>query len=304
MAGPAAAESPLAGLGQAFAMIITSEIGDKTFFIAAILAMRHDRLTVFAGAFGSLLLMSVLSAAMGKVLPSLIPKKHTQFAAAVLFLIFGLKMLREGRGMNGSEKMDAEMQEAEEEIDVEEDDAVVDAAVDSVVWRERPIPIRQLEEGGPHSPSQAHRPNIFNGTALKNKTRLPSPKGRSRPRHYVQNGILRAKADIKRTCRNVLGPVLAQSFLLTFLAEWGDRSQIATIALAAAHSMYLVALGTAMGHACCTALAVIGGRWVSAKISIKHITLCGAVLFLLFAILYFIEAWFSTYGEEPASVHI
>ena len=35
-------------------MILISEIGDKTFFIAAIMAMRHSRATVFAGAVGAL----------------------------------------------------------------------------------------------------------------------------------------------------------------------------------------------------------------------------------------------------------
>lgn len=34
--------------------------------------------------------------------------------------------------------------------------------------------------------------------------------------------------------------------------------------------MYVVAFGTTVGHACCTALAVIGGRYVSTKISVKH----------------------------------
>ena len=33
-------------------MILVTEIGDKTFFIAAILAMRHGRLVVYAGAMG------------------------------------------------------------------------------------------------------------------------------------------------------------------------------------------------------------------------------------------------------------
>lgn len=33
----------------------------------------------------------------------------------------------------------------------------------------------------------------------------------------------------------LLGPVFVQAFVLTFLGEWGDRSQIATIALGAAH---------------------------------------------------------------------
>lgn len=35
-------------------MILVTEIGDKTFFIAAVLAMRYDRILVFAGAIGEL----------------------------------------------------------------------------------------------------------------------------------------------------------------------------------------------------------------------------------------------------------
>lgn len=33
-------------------MILATELGDKTFFIAAILAMKHGRLVVYAGAMG------------------------------------------------------------------------------------------------------------------------------------------------------------------------------------------------------------------------------------------------------------
>lgn len=44
-----------------FSVILVSEIGDKTFFIAAIMAMRHPRLTVFAGAISALAVMTILS---------------------------------------------------------------------------------------------------------------------------------------------------------------------------------------------------------------------------------------------------
>ena len=81
----------LHALSSAFLMIIASEIGDKTFLIAAIMAMRHPRLIVFAGAFGSLIVMSALSAAMGHLLPTLISRRWTTLAAAGLFLVFGVK---------------------------------------------------------------------------------------------------------------------------------------------------------------------------------------------------------------------
>ncbi|KAJ7168079.1 hypothetical protein C8R43DRAFT_983020 [Mycena crocata] len=264
MASTEPEESSFQALANSFFMIIASEIGDKTFLIAAILAMRHPRLVVFCGAFGSLVVMSILSAEMGHILPTLIPKKWTQAAAAGLFLVFGAKMLMEGRAMKaGNEKIREEMKEAEEEI--EGDDAVHEANGQS---RGDVIPLEDLEAG-----NGGHRSPV------------PATKTRS-----ITEGA-------RNFCSFFLGPVFVQAFILTFLGEWGDRSQIATIALGAAHNVYLVTLGTVIGHSCCTALAVIGGRYVSTKISVKHVTLGGAVLFLIFGVIYLYEA----FGRERST---
>lgn len=49
------------GFVAAFSMIVVSELGDKTFFISAILAMKYSRLIVYAGAVAALAGMHVLS---------------------------------------------------------------------------------------------------------------------------------------------------------------------------------------------------------------------------------------------------
>ncbi|KAG1841817.1 hypothetical protein DFJ58DRAFT_807685 [Suillus subalutaceus] len=254
------AEASLDVLVRSFMMIIFSEIGDKTFLIAAILAMRHPRFTVFAGAFGALFLMSMLSAALGHLLPTLIPRQWTQISAGILFLVFGSKMMMEARGMQGgNEKIQEEMKEAEEEIEGDEESG--DA-----------IPLERLEEG-------------------EGDTAPPPTYSRNRSKSL---GIAEG---VRNFCSLILGPVFVQAFVLTFVGEWGDRSQIATIALGAAHNVYLVTLGTVIGHTCCTALAVMGGRYVSTKISVKHVTLGGAVLFLIFGVIYLYDS-FATSAEE------
>jgi len=285
-------------LVQSFAMIIASEIGDKTFLIAAILAMRHPRGIVFAGAFGSLVVMSALSAALGHILPTLIPKKWTQVAAAVLFFVFGAKMLMEAREMKGgSGKIEEEMREAEEEI--EEDEAIADGT-GAVGANGRAIPLEEIEEGGRLSPVLPSHNRAANGHA--HSSRSPS---RSRQQKSQRTKITEGARNF---CSLFFGPVFVQAFVLTFLGEWGDRSQIATIALGAAHNIYVVTLGTVVGHSCCTALAVVGGRYISTKISVKHVTLGGSILFLLFGLIYFYEAFTSSsdyvsdYLVDPATI--
>jgi len=101
--------------------------------------------------------------------------------------------------------------------------------------------------------------------------------------------------SINNMAQYALSPVFVQAFVLTFLAEWGDRSQISTIVLAAAQSPVGVAIGAILGHALCTAGAVVGGQMVASKISAKNVTLAGAVLFLCFGVY---AVWELLYGSS------
>lgn len=83
--------------------------------------------------------------------------------------------------------------------------------------------------------------------------------------------------------------VLIQSFSLTFVAEWGDRTQFATIALAAANHPVGVVLGATLGHAACAAIAVACGKLIAGRISERWLTTVGGVLFVIFGLVAAVE---------------
>ena len=83
-------------------VIIVSELGDKTFFIAAIMAMANSRVTVFLAAISALIVMTLLSVFLG-LTTTVVPRSFTHYASIVLFLLFGLKMLWDARSMSGNE---------------------------------------------------------------------------------------------------------------------------------------------------------------------------------------------------------
>mmetsp|Transcript_128706 Transcript_128706/g.181553 ORF Transcript_128706/g.181553 Transcript_128706/m.181553 type:complete len:228 (-) Transcript_128706:117-800(-) len=194
---------------NSFLMILVTELGDKTFFIAALLAMRHDRLAVFFGSAGALAAMTALSATIGLVLPKLMPRKYTHWAAVALFVYFGLKLLWEA--------------------------------------------LQMLRSGSGSGPSEELE--------------------------EVEQSLKEESPKAKQTWA-----VAGQALTLTFLAEWGDRSQISTIALAAAKDPLGVTLGGIIGHSCCTSLAVLGGRVLAEHISERMVVTAGGVLFLCFAL--------------------
>ena len=68
-------------------IICLSHLHVCRFFIAAIMAMNYARLAVFGGAVGALAVMTVLSAALGFALPTLLPPSYTHFASAVRYFI-------------------------------------------------------------------------------------------------------------------------------------------------------------------------------------------------------------------------
>ena len=91
--------------------------------------------------------------------------------------------------------------------------------------------------------------------------------------------VSKADAEAKE---GVLSGIL-QTFSLIFVAEWGDRSMLATIALGAAQNPVGVFAGALLGHALATLIAVVGGSLMSERISERTVGITGGVLFLLFA---------------------
>jgi len=227
----------LEGFWSSLAMIIVSEIGDKTFFIAAILAMKHSRFIIWLGGAGALFVMTVMAVVFGSILLSIVAPEVTHYGAGILFLVFAAKLLWEGQQMKGGEASD-ELREVEEELrDKEKRDKLINAK---------------------RSP-----PDIELGDTLCGD----------------DDNEKRGKRDSSWTL-----PVLFNAFAMTFVSEIGDRSQITTIVLAAHKSPYGVMVGASLGHAICTGIAVVGGKFLASRISEKNVTLIGGALFLLFAI--------------------
>ena len=198
----------LAAFTASLLLITISELGDKTFFIGVILAMRYSQRIVFTGVIAALAAMTVLSVMLGQVV-SFLPEKYIHFGEIALFLGFGLKLIYDASQMP--------------------------VTSECVAAKEASVTVANSDSTSTISLS----PNLA---------------------------------------------ILSQAFMMTFLAEWGDRTQISTIALAASYPPVGVTVGAILGHSICTAIAVIGGKLIAGKISERVVTALGGILFLIFGI--------------------
>lgn len=111
------------GFFQAFSLVFVSEIGDKTFFMAGLLAMKTSKLVSFIGSIGALGIMTLISVVIGQTFHA-VPAGFADglplddIAAVVAFTFFGIKTLKDALDMEeGESVMDEELAEAEEEVE-------------------------------------------------------------------------------------------------------------------------------------------------------------------------------------------
>ena len=214
-----------------------SEIGDKTFFIAAILAMRSNKLTVFLGAISALAVMTVLSALLGFVVTTFIPREYTYYTCTAIMFLFGLKMLWEAWRMKANEGEETQ-REVEEELARRGSTPSLNTAGQSD------------EETGQMEELRSMNP-IPEETMMEDAA---SSKPEDKPKKKSLHVQIREKSWFGKKCVKIFR-VFSNTFAMTFLAEWGDRSQLATIVMAGINDVSGVCVGGVLGHFICTGLA-------------------------------------------------
>lgn len=200
------------GLTASFLLVLASEIGDKTFFISALLSMKYSRVLVLIGTMIALGSMTVISVSIGQIFHALPASFNSSipfddYAAVALLLWFGFQNIRDGMAMTQDD--DDELQDAKD--------------------------------------------------------------------------VLAGKSAEQNSTSAVR--VVTETSSLIFLAEWGDKSMLATVALAAAKSPLGVIVGGISGHFIASIIAVIGGSMLGKYISERSARLIGGVLFFVFALL-------------------
>jgi putative Ca2+/H+ antiporter (TMEM165/GDT1 family) len=116
MTTPVLSDPGWAAFGASLSAITLAELGDKTFFMALILATRHRGRDVFLGAFAALTAVTLLSLALGYGLREVLPASVVPWLAALLFVGFGFKLLFDAQRM-GADEADEEEKEAEQAVD-------------------------------------------------------------------------------------------------------------------------------------------------------------------------------------------
>jgi putative Ca2+/H+ antiporter (TMEM165/GDT1 family) len=233
----------ISGLVTSFLVILFIEVGDRTYFIAALMSVKHSRRVVFFGAFSALAVMTIVSTLLGVAAPMFLPRWFVHWAAVILFLGYGVTMLYNSQFM--SDDVSEEFEEVEHELD-------------------------ELANQRSGKKSDDNNSSTDDDDLAE--------KGKSLAKRA-------STKNEKQWWEFFVSAIFVQAFTLTFLAEWGDRSQIATIAMAADYDPYGIIIGGSLGHGLATSTACIGGRILAQKISEKKIAMVGGFIFLLFGIL-------------------
>jgi len=346
----------LHGFGESISVILVSEIGDKTFFIAAILAMRNNKLVVFLAAITALYLMTILSGLLGWVVTTFIPREVTYYTCTAIMFLFGFKMLWEAWKMDENEAEEVQ-REVEEELarrgsirsnignthQMESQAGTSDQSESNAgtssdqsesnmgdpseqcshensykVETDSNKQVRkEVKSDGTDNPAfnqDESKPEVMpvqdsssteeasNATAACEIAVAPiadvnsgkaDGENRDRPAPKQGKRVDFVSGLIDRSCKEnswfgkkclKIFKLFVNTFTMTFIAEWGDRSQLATIVLVGFNDVGGVIVGGCLGHSICTAGAVLAGALIARYVSVRKVTFLGALVFLGFAI--------------------
>lgn len=215
----------LAQTFQAFCLVGIAELFDKTWFVALLMALRYDKLTVFNGCYLALFAHVIIAAIFGYTVSKVVPIIFLHFGAAALYAFFAVLYFKDWH-------------------EADPDSDIIEAG---------------KEEAGADITEDIEETSTYGATEKKGQLTM---------RSYFQM------------------KVFGQCFITMFIAEWGDRTQIAMIGQHASQPLIPVCLGSAIAFFLLTLSAVIVGMMLKGqKLSEKTVHFVSALSFAIFAAL-------------------
>jgi len=242
---------------RSLVMVSVAELFDKTWFMGLILALRHDKFTVFCGSFTALFLHCIIAAGLGAAAAWAVPQSYLSWAAFSLFVVFTLLYAKEFINADpDGDVIAAGREEAEGET------ASLLAEADTPAES-------QMNTHSAASPNTSHE-----GSTLRKSS--------------YNTAELAKQEEPKKITFSSTKPaaIFVKSCVAVFIAEWGDRTQIAMVGQHASLPLAPVFSGSVVAFIMLTASAVLVASLVEQmRLSERLVNGASALCFATFAVL-------------------
>ena len=249
----------LNGFSESLTTLTLSGFGDKSFFVTTVASISFNNWTVAIASFFALSIMGLISVFLGVEATKFIPAVAINLISVSLFLLMGIKMMLEGLEMNENKKEDS----LEESIDNDSNGCCDEK--EKIINEKKAHFIIENDE------IYNSDINIEENEAIINigdfKPKLEFPNNSYNP--IINNFIYE----------------FSQIFMVVFLGELGDRSQISTMYMTNQTTICNVVSSVIVSNIILSALSVMFGQFISQKLSMKSIYIYTGGSFVLFGMI-------------------
>ena len=282
---------------KSFSIIFVSEIADKSFIMVLYFTIASKKIhsfIIFLVSSFALILMCILSVAVGYAIPLLLNKSLLEWIAILVFGGFGILTIYQGTTMSYEDTVNKKVHKAAEvgidNLDSEDENEVKNKELRSN--KEIDLEGRNLEEiddlrRGLLKDEQLDTGNRVT-TTTANVTNLANPNVDENDHSNSVDSKLVNKAD-KALLNSSFWFTIWTMFSLVVLSEWGDKTMFSTIVIASVFNVYGVFFGAITSYFLTCLIAVLAGKFFGRYLNEKIMCYVGGLIFIAFALDYLIE---------------
>ena len=238
----------LSSIAYSFSFVFITDLSDKSVFLIILLSQKLPSLILFIVSLFSVLLMNFISILVGCYIPKLISLEYLEIIACILFITFGVLSIIE------SVKKENKVKDLIEETKKELNDS---------------------EENNNYTlMNEEIETNYESSTELSFHSILKTKSNSSE--------ISATNTNINDSNNEINAGLIIAIILMLCLSDFGDKSQIAVITMAAIYDIYGVLIGSSLALLGTVTIAVLFGAWICEKILPKILFFIGGILFLIF----------------------
>ena len=234
----------LSSIAYSFSFVFVTDLTDKSVFLIILLSQKIPTLILFIISLFSVLLMNYLSILVGCYITKLISLVYLEIIACILFITFGILSIIESRKKENQIK--DLMEKTKKELNYSENDDY------------------QLM-------SEDIETNYESNSELKYPSTL-----------RTNSNISNINVINENNNNGINTGLIIAIIIMLCLSDFGDKSQITVMTMAAIYDFYGILIGSTLALAGTVTIAILFGTWICDKISTKLLFLIGGILFLIF----------------------